>query len=260
MQGPLSSDRCSNEVVATKLTRKLRSKQRRGSRIWVLAQFSGGSPKSLGRHALLALLVWPLPSPLAALARHIVEAQAATVSWACISDLVKKELEEVPCSKRVQITLMDQEFRTHPALVSTCICRPHCPYGAQEHRRASALGRNSVTIAPRSSRDFDLGHVIWRARGREVGREGVLSSLRDLHSSMVIFLPLRRAIGKSNLGRFHVSGRSYLQVALGLRMQLCTQIAVQGFKTVADGRTSIYQCRSSGRWINRGGCTSLAST
>lgn len=54
---------------------------------------------------------------------------------------------------------------------------------------------------------------------------------------MVIFLPLRRAIGKSNLGRFHVSGRSYLQVALGLRMQLCTQIAVQGFKTVADGHT-----------------------
>lgn len=88
----------------------------------------------------------------------------------------------------------------------------------------------------------------------------MLSSLRDLHSSMVIFLPLRRAIGKSNLGRFHVSGRSYLQVALGLRMQLCTQIAVQGFRTVAHGHISIDQCTSSGRWINRGGGTSIAGT
>lgn len=87
---------------------------------------------------------------------------------------------------------------------------------------------------------------------REKG-SSVLSSVRDLHSGMVIFLPLRRAIGTSNLGRFHVSGRSYSQVALGLRMQLCTQIAVQGFKTVADGHTSIEQCRSSGRWISRGG-------
>ena len=167
MQGPHSSDRCSNEDLAARLTRILRSKQRRGigSRSWCNSLVA--PRKSLRRHVLLALLGLLLPSPLAALARHIVEAQAATVSWACISDLVKKELEEVPCSKRVQITLMDQEFRTHPALVSTCICRPHCPYGAQEHRRASALGRNSVTIAPRSSRDFDLGHVIWRARGRK---------------------------------------------------------------------------------------------
>jgi hypothetical protein len=172
MQGPLSSDRCSNEIVAAKLTRKPRPKQRRGSRIWVLVQFSGGSP-SLGRHALLALLVLLLPSPLAALARHIVEAQAAAVSRASVSDLLRKE---VLCERREQITLMDQEFRTYPALVSTCICRPHCPYGAQEHRRASALGRNSVAIAPRSSRDFDLGHVIWCARGREVGRECVVKS------------------------------------------------------------------------------------
>ena len=27
---------------------------------------------------------------------------------------------------------------------------------------------------------------------------------RDLHTSVTIILPLRRAIGKSNLGRFHV--------------------------------------------------------
>ena len=136
MQGPHSSGRCSNEVVAANLTRILRSKQRRQC----------------------ALLVLLLPSPPAALTRNIVEAQAAAVSKACVSDLLRRE---VLCSRRYQIM-------EYPARVGTCIYRP-ATLSVGRSRAPDSFRSWTKLGHYRTHQDtpviFDLGHAIWSARG-----------------------------------------------------------------------------------------------
>jgi hypothetical protein len=75
--------------------------------------------------------------------------------------------------------------------------------------------------------------------------------MRDLHSGMMICLPLRRAIGS-------IEPRAFPRVMADPTHWWHSDYACnfarrsQGFRTVARRRMSVDLCRSSGRWINRG--------
>jgi hypothetical protein len=98
---------------------------------------------------------------------------------------------------------------------------------------------------------FDLGHVC-SACGRLSRREGVCVVKRDLHTGTLIILPLRRAIGNSNLGRFHVLWQMVDPTRRWHSDYACNFAHADRKDSELCGHTSIDQCRSSGRWINRG--------